>query len=96
MRERPLFRIGEFARVGQVSVATLRHYEKFGLLTPHTLDPDSGYRYYTLDQLARLHRILALKELGFPWNRLFACSQKTSPWTSYVGCSHSNRHKFSI
>ncbi|MDQ2717812.1 MAG: MerR family transcriptional regulator [Chloroflexota bacterium] len=70
MRERPLFRIGEFARVGQVSVATLRHYEKFGLLAPHTLDPDSGYRYYTLDQLARLHRILALKELGFPLEQI--------------------------
>jgi len=65
MRERTLLKIGEFARVGQVSIATLRHYEKEDLLKANTLDPASGYRYYSLDQLPRLNRILALKELGF-------------------------------
>lgn len=65
MEERTMLKIGEFARVGQVSIATLRHYEKSGLLKPTTLDPDSRYRYYLLNQLPRLHRILALKDLGF-------------------------------
>jgi len=65
MRERTVLKIGEFARVNQVSIATLRHYEKSGLLKPLELDPDTGYRYYSLDQLPRLNRILALKELGF-------------------------------
>src|SRR6266567_2343001 len=65
MRERSVLKIGEFARVAQVSLATLRHYEKSGLLKPMVLDPDTGYRYYSLDQLPRLNRILALKELGF-------------------------------
>jgi len=70
MRERPLLKIGEFARVGRVSIATLRHYDQCGLLKPNALDPDTGYRYYLLDQLPRLNRILALKELGFPLEQI--------------------------
>ena len=65
-----MLKIGEFARIGRVSVATLRHYDQCSLLKPNTLDPDSGYRYYALDQLARLNRILALKELGFPLEQI--------------------------
>lgn len=60
-----VLKIGEFARVAQVSIATLRHYEKVGLLKPAVLDPDTSYRYYSLDQLPRVHRLLALKDLGF-------------------------------
>ncbi len=44
---------------------TLRYYDQRGLLTPARVDDDTGYRYYTADQLSRLHRILALKDLGF-------------------------------
>jgi DNA-binding transcriptional MerR regulator len=40
-----VLKIGEFAQVDQVSIATLRHYEKSGLLKPNALDPDTGYRY---------------------------------------------------
>jgi len=58
-------RIGTFARIGQVTVQTLRHYDDMGLLLPVEVDALTGYRYYTLDQLPRLHRILALKDLGF-------------------------------
>ncbi|WP_459549829.1 MerR family transcriptional regulator [Nocardia sp. X0981] len=36
-----------------------------GLLVPDRVDPVSGYRYYEVGQLARLNRIIALKELGF-------------------------------
>lgn len=61
-----MLRIGEFAQIGQVSVATLRHYDQDDLLKPAALDPDTGYRSYALDQLPRLNRILALKDLGFP------------------------------
>src|SRR6266700_5480706 len=70
MREGTVLKIGEFARVGQVSIATLRHYDQCGLLKPAVLDPDTGYRYYSLDQLPRLNRILALKELGFPLEQI--------------------------
>ncbi|GCE31385.1 MerR family transcriptional regulator [Dictyobacter alpinus] len=59
-------KIGEFARIGQVSIVTLRYYDQYGLLKPSALDPETGYRYYRLDQLPRLNRILTLKDLGFP------------------------------
>ncbi len=70
MREPTILKIGEFARVGQVSIATLRYYDQYGLLKPNALDPDTGYRYYSLDQLPRLNRILALKELDFPLEQI--------------------------
>lgn len=65
-----MLKIGEFARIGQVSIATLRHYDQYGLLKPAVLDQDTGYRYYAFDQLPRLHRILALKDLGFPLEQI--------------------------
>lgn len=60
-----MFIIGDFARHGRVSVRMLRHYDAIGLLPPAHVDPHSGYRYYEAGQLARLNRIIALKDLGF-------------------------------
>ena len=60
-----MFRIGEFSRFGRVSVKMLRHYDDLGLLKPARVDRDTGYRYYAADQLPRLNRIVALKDLGF-------------------------------
>ncbi|MFF7228932.1 MerR family transcriptional regulator [Streptomyces sioyaensis] len=60
-----MFTIGDFARYGRVSARMLRHYDALGLLRPARTDPDSGYRYYEAAQLARLNRIIALKDLGF-------------------------------
>ena len=60
-----MFSIGEFARLGTVSVRTLRHYEEIGLLLPARVDPETGYRCYSPAQLGQLNRIIALKELGF-------------------------------
>ena len=62
---RDTLRIGEFSALGRVSVRMLRHYEKLGLLAPSATDAWTGYRSYTLEQLPRLNRIIALKELGF-------------------------------
>lgn len=59
-----MIRIGLFSRLGQVSIKTLRHYDDIGLLRPVLTDEWSGYRYYALDQLPCLNRILALKDLG--------------------------------
>ncbi|MGY0022190.1 MerR family transcriptional regulator [Streptomyces sp. cg35] len=60
-----MFTIGDFARHGRVSVRMLRHYDATGLLHPAEVDPATGYRRYTAAQLARLNRIIALKDLGF-------------------------------
>lgn len=60
-----MFTIGEFAAIGRVSVRMLRHYDGIGLLVPARVDERSGYRHYGADQLRRLNRLLALKDLGF-------------------------------
>ncbi len=59
-----MYGIGTVARLAQVSVRTLRYYDELGLLRPVWADPDTGYRWYAPDQLQRLHRILALRDLG--------------------------------
>ncbi|MYT75492.1 MerR family transcriptional regulator [Streptomyces sp. cg28] len=59
-----MFTIGDFARHGRVSVRMLRHYDALGLLRPARVDPATGYRHYSAAQLARLNRIIALKDLG--------------------------------
>lgn len=60
-----MLRIGEFSQLAQVPVATLRYYDQLGLLKPAQVDKFTEYRYYTVEQLPRLNRILALKDLGF-------------------------------
>jgi DNA-binding transcriptional MerR regulator len=60
-----MFRIGDFSRVARVSGRLLRFYDEIGLLAPAHTDRQTGYRYYTLTQLAQLNRITVLKELGF-------------------------------
>src|ERR1700736_5736778 len=57
--------IGEFARLGQISPRMLRHYDEIGLLRPDDVNPATGYRSYRVAQLDRLHRLLALRDLGF-------------------------------
>ena len=59
-----MFKISEFARIANVSVHLLRHYDDIGLFVPARIDKQSGYRYYSVEQLVRLHRIIALRELG--------------------------------
>jgi len=60
-----MIRIGDFARLAGISVATLRLYDDRGLLAPAFVDPDSSYRYYRGEQLADLYRIAMLQDLGF-------------------------------
>jgi DNA-binding transcriptional MerR regulator len=61
-----MYGIGTVARLAQVSVRTLRHYDDLALLKPAHVDPVTGYRHYTPDQVLRLHRILVLRDLGVP------------------------------
>lgn len=58
-------KIGEFSKLCFVTVKTLRHYEKLGLLLPHDVDEWTGYRYYDVNQMKELNDILNLKKLGF-------------------------------
>ncbi|WDF35215.1 MerR family transcriptional regulator (plasmid) [Arthrobacter agilis] len=60
--------IGAFAQIGQVTHRMLRHWDTAGLLVPAHVDEFSGYRSYDPSQLERLHRIVALRQLGFGLN----------------------------
>lgn len=59
-----MFKIGAFSKIALVSIKTLRHYDHVGLLNPSYTDEVTGYRYYTLEQLPHLNKIIALKNLG--------------------------------
>lgn len=59
-----MFQIGEFSRIAQVTIETLRHYDTIGLLKPAQVDSKTGYRYYSAGQLQSLNQILALKAVG--------------------------------
>lgn len=60
-----MVKIGDFSKIAQISIRMLRHYDQIDLLKPAHIDPSSGYRSYSLDQLPHLSRIIFLKELGF-------------------------------
>ncbi len=60
-----LIRIGDFAKLFNVSIKTVRYYESIGLIVPAFVDVYSGYRYFDFGNIERMQEILSLKELGF-------------------------------
>lgn len=63
---RSLLTIGEFATLTRLSVRTLRRYHAAGLLEPDTVDPATGYRYYTPAQIPAAQVIHQLRQLDVP------------------------------
>ncbi len=61
-----LLSIGEVAKIRDINVQSLRYYEKLGVLIPAYINPDTGYRYYSLDQIMILDTITLCIELGIP------------------------------
>lgn len=72
MEHNDLFQIGEVSRLFHISVSTLRHYEKIGLVKPEYTDSDSRYRYYSTRQFERLNTIRYLRALNMPLNQIAA------------------------
>jgi DNA-binding transcriptional MerR regulator/effector-binding domain-containing protein len=62
----PKVSIGQFAAAAHLSVKTLRHYHEVGLLEPSEVDPDSGYRYYSYEQIPTAQVIRRLRTLDMP------------------------------
>ena len=60
-----MLKIGDFSKLSRVSIRMLRHYDEIGLLHPVQIDRESGYRYYSENQLPVAGRITALKDMGF-------------------------------
>ncbi|MBR5197875.1 MAG: MerR family transcriptional regulator, partial [Alistipes sp.] len=65
MSKKTKLKIGEFSKMMQVTVKTLRHYEQRGLLLPDEVDEWTGYRYYSTAQMQRLNTIRGLQQQGF-------------------------------
>jgi PPM family protein phosphatase len=65
-----LLTIGAFARAARLSPKALRLYDELGLLRPVEVDPASGYRYYSPDQLDRARLVAWLRRLGMPLARI--------------------------
>ena len=61
-----LFSIGDVAKLFNLSVGTLRHYEALGLVLPEYTDPDTGYRYYSVRQFEPLNTVRYLRMLDMP------------------------------
>lgn len=74
-----LYRIGMFAQMNRITVKTLRFYEEQNLLLPAYVDEENGYRYYTMNQMAVLHRITALKQAGFTIEDIKGLNRESEP-----------------
>lgn len=59
-----MLKIGDFSKICQTSVKALRHWDAIGLLKPALTDPATGYRYYSIEQIEDVNRILAFRVLG--------------------------------
>lgn len=70
MKPSGLFQIGDVARLFDLSVSSIRHYEALGLLTPEYIDLDTGYRYYGPNQFERFNTIRYLRALDMPLNEI--------------------------
>jgi DNA-binding transcriptional MerR regulator len=69
---RPSLAIGDFARATHMSVKTLRHYHRVGLLEPADVDPDTGYRRYATDQIPIAQVIRRFRALDMPLDGIHA------------------------
>ena len=58
--------IGQFSRMTSLTATTLRHYHAVGLLEPAAVDPATGYRHYTVEQVADAHVVRRLRDLAMP------------------------------
>lgn len=76
-----MFRIGEFSKLTQVTVRMLRHYDQTGLLKPAQIDPTTGYRMYSVEQIPVLNKILYLRDSGFQISEIKEVLHAESPFS---------------
>ena len=71
--------IGEFSNICQVSTKTLRYYAEIGLILPDEINPENGYRYYSIEQLKRMLFINRLKSYNFSLEEIRAILDAKKP-----------------
>jgi DNA-binding transcriptional MerR regulator len=73
------FSIGEFSRATHLTVKTLRHYHEAGLLVPASVDPGTGYRRYTAEQISLAQIIRRFRSLDMPVTEIHAVLASPDP-----------------
>ena len=71
-----MLKIGEFSKIFNVTIKTIRFYEKKELLKPYYIDKYSGYRYYNEENIKQMNKILYLKKLGFSLDEIKTYDKK--------------------
>lgn len=71
------YKTGEFAKMANLSIRTIRYYDKIGLLKPSKI-ADNGYRMYSDKDFMKLQKILSLKYLGFSLDDIFSMTVNDS------------------
>ncbi|KXU41257.1 methyltransferase domain protein [Candidatus Stoquefichus sp. KLE1796] len=71
------YKTGEFAKMANLSIRTIRYYDKIGLLKPSKI-ADNGYRMYSDRDFMKLQKILSLKYLGFSLDDIFSMTVNDS------------------
>ncbi|HKM34840.1 MAG TPA: MerR family transcriptional regulator [Lachnospiraceae bacterium] len=77
-------RIGEFADFFDISQKALRIYEKMEILRPAYIDEETGYRYYSADQVKQLNAVIELKALGFTLKEIKSILQGGTDSAAFV------------
>lgn len=65
-----MFRIGEFSKMSKTTIKTLRYYDEIGILKPECIDNFTSYRFYTTQQLVKLHQIQSYRQMGLSINEI--------------------------
>jgi DNA-binding transcriptional MerR regulator len=73
-----LMTIGAFAERTRLSAKALRLYDRLGLVRPVRTDPDSGYRFYSEDQVDDARLVALLRRLGMPLSAIADVVEKPS------------------
>ena len=71
------YKTGEFAKMANLSIRTIRYYDNIGLLKPSMI-ADNGYRLYNDQDFLKLQKILSLKYLGFSLEDIFSMTANDS------------------
>src|SRR5262245_34598241 len=76
---RDLIAIGRFAQITRLTIKALHIYDAIGLLRPVAVDPDTGYRYYSITQLPIARRIRLLRSIAMSLDAIQALLQAPTP-----------------
>ena len=73
-----MYKIGEFSKIVDIPVRTLRYYAEYGVLVPSDIDSFTGYKYYNDDNVLEAKIIKLLKSLDFTLDEIIECKDNIS------------------